>query len=117
MKTIDNMKRGTLELLILSLLCEEDMYGFQISQLFASRSKNNFVVPEGTLYPALYRLVKEDYISDYKKQVGERKMRVYYHIEPKGKEFLEEISTAYRTMIQSIDDIISGDTSDDTKAQ
>ena len=47
-------------------------------------------IKEGTMYPILYKLLDENYISSYEKVI-ERKVRVYYHIEEKGKEKLLEM--------------------------
>ena len=49
-------------------------------------SNDKIQVKEGTLYPILYRLVDEGYISDQKVLVGKRLTRVHYHIESKGEE-------------------------------
>ena len=45
----------------------------------------------------LYKLVDDGYISDKQIQVGRRRIRVYYHLEPSGKELLRELVEEYRT--------------------
>ena len=52
----ENLKKGTSEMLILFLLEKEDMYGYQLAQELRLRSEGYFVMPEGSLYPTLYRL-------------------------------------------------------------
>ena len=55
----ENLKKGTSELLILYLLQNDDMYGYQIAQELKVRSGEQFVMPEGSLYPTLYRLIEK----------------------------------------------------------
>ena len=52
-------------------------------------------MPEGSLYPALYRMLDKGYISDEKRQVGKRMTRVYYHLEPEGKAYLDTLLESY----------------------
>jgi len=91
----ENLKRGTAELLLLTLLKEKDMYGYQLSQELAKRSESLFVIQEGSMYPTLYRMLGKNLISDRKELVGKRRTRVYYHIESLGLEYLEEIQKEY----------------------
>ena len=52
----DNFKKGSIEMLALKLLSEKDCYGYELCQLMQERSDNIINVPEGSLYPALYKL-------------------------------------------------------------
>ena len=103
----DNFKKGTVEMMILSLLTEADMYGYQISQLISERSKNAIEVPEGSMYPTLYRLLDNGYISDKRVQVGKRMTRVYYHLEPSGRERFREMLSEYHIFTEGLADILS----------
>ena len=76
------IKKATIEMLLLKLLAEQDMYGYQLSQELKKRSKENYVILEGSMYPILYRLTDQKYISFYEQKVGKRQTRVYYHLEP-----------------------------------
>lgn len=75
----EGIKRGTVELLILTLLKDQDMYGYQLSQELANRSNGLYTLQESSMYPTLYRLVEKGMITDRREQVGKRKIRVYYH--------------------------------------
>ncbi|MEG1411654.1 MAG: PadR family transcriptional regulator [Terrisporobacter sp.] len=90
-----NFRRGSVELLILKLLSEKDYYGYELSQTIKTRSSNILDIPVGSLYPALYKLIDQEYIVDYKKQVGKRLVRVYYNIQDKGIERLELLLEDY----------------------
>ena len=89
------MKKAVIEMLILKLLSESDMYGYQITQEFKKRSNQQFTVLEGSMYPILYRLADMGCISFYEKKTGIRKTRVYYHIEKLGSERLEEMKEEF----------------------
>lgn len=91
----DGIKRGTVEILILTLLQDQDMYGYQLSQELASRSKGLYTLQESSMYPTLYRLVEKKLISDRQEKVGKRRVRVYYHLEETGKVYLKAIRKEY----------------------
>ena len=55
---IDTMKKGSIEMLVLFLLCEGDAYGYQLAQQIKERSGGVLSVQEGSFYPLLYRLVR-----------------------------------------------------------
>lgn len=103
----DNFKKGTVEMMILSLLTESDMYGYQLSQLIAERSNHTIEVPEGSMYPTLYRLLDNGYISDKRVQVGKRMTRVYYHLEPSGRERFREMLKEYQLFTEGLANILS----------
>ena len=89
----EGLKRGTIEIMILSLL---------ICQELEKKSKGLFILQEGSLYPSLYRMLEKGYISDKKEQVGKRRVRVYYHIEPRGIDYFEEIKKEYFSLNRGI---------------
>lgn len=94
----NSFKKGTIELLLLSILRVEDCYGYQITQKIKEQSEGAITVTEGTegaLYPILYKLSDKGYVSDYKKLAGKRLMRVYYHLEPAGDEYLDSLLNDY----------------------
>lgn len=102
MSVSDNLKRGTVELLLLTLLAESDMYGYQLSQQLAERSEGLFALQEGSLYPTLYRLEEKGLISDRQELVGRRRTRVYYHLEPPGIKYLAEVRQEYFSINKGI---------------
>ena len=69
-KNKSNFKKGSVEMLLLHLLkTEGDCYGYQLSQLINQRSGGVLVIPEGSMYPTLYKLIDNSYITDYKKRL------------------------------------------------
>lgn len=113
MRTHNNFKKGAVEMLLLHILSAKgDCYGYQLSQLIKEISDDYLIIPEGSLYPALYKLIEKNYISDYKKQIGKRLIRVYYHIEASGNERLKELVQDYTATTKSIQKILNYDYSE-----
>ncbi len=98
----EGIKRGTVELLILTILQDQDMYGYQLSQELASRSRGLYTLQESSMYPTLYRLVEKGVITDRQEKVGKRRMRVYYHLEEAGKVYLETIRKEYCSICRGV---------------
>ena len=80
----DIFKKGSIEMLTLLMLQEEDIHGYQISQLIKERSGGLLTVQEGALYPLLYRMEANGYISGHQQTVetkfGRGRTRVVYHL-------------------------------------
>ncbi len=98
-------KRGPLQMLVLYLLSQEDMYGYQIAQEIKARSDGKFVVTETAFYVVLYRLIDKGYISK-QKETGVKKARVFYHLESTGQDFLNDLLNAYNTMTQGVRNVL-----------
>ena len=98
MSAADGVKRSSVELLLLTLLQDEDMYGYQISQELARRSGGLYILQESSMYPILYRMMDKGYISDKPVKVGKRRTRVYYHLEPAGAERLAQARKEYLSL-------------------
>lgn len=57
-----NLLQGTLDLIVLRALAEEAQHGYAIAQHIREVSQERLLVEEGSLYPALYRMEKKDWI-------------------------------------------------------
>ena len=84
MVTKRDLLKGSSNSLLLSLLEEQPMYGYQIVKELESRSQGYFVFKEGTLYPALHRLEKSGLITGKWQMLPNGRQRRYYSITPKG---------------------------------
>lgn len=82
------------DMLILSLLKQRDCCGYEITNSIKELSDGVIDIKEGSLYPSLYKMVDKGYISSKDEYVN-RKLRVYYHIEDAGKEYLEQLIKEY----------------------
>lgn len=102
MSISETLQRGTMDLLLLTLLRDKDMYGYQLSQELSNRSGGLCAIPEGSLYPTLYRMLDQGLISDQRVIVGRRRARIYYHLEPAGEAYLHQLREEYLSMNQGI---------------
>lgn len=98
----ENARAGFIEVLILELLNERDMYGYEIGQELSGRSNGVFIQKEGSLYGPLYRMESRELISSYK-IIEDDKYRKYYHLEAKGLDYLnfakKEIDVVYNGVL------------------
>ncbi len=101
-----NYRRGVASLVILSLLRQQDMYGYQLVQETERVSGGKLTTQEGSLYPVLYKLLEQKYISDRRVQVGKRMTRIYYHLEPAGEQHLQALIQEYETVTEGVMRII-----------
>jgi PadR family transcriptional regulator, regulatory protein PadR len=77
-------KKGVLELCVLILISKKDQYGYELAQNISSKIE----VAEGTLYPLLRRLTKEEYLTTYLAESTEGPPRKYYSITEKGRDYM-----------------------------
>lgn len=94
-KAKDNFMKSLTECLILARLSKSDTYGYEISQSIKAYSGGCFRIPEGAMYPTLYRMLGRGYITDYTFDSGKRQLRVYYQITPAGRNRLKALMNAY----------------------
>lgn len=73
------------EMLFLKIIEEKDCYGYEITHSIKERTNGEIDIKEGSMYPILYRLEELGYISSKKELVGKRMTRIYYHLEPTGR--------------------------------
>lgn len=106
----NSFKSGSCEMIVLHILKNYgDCYAYQISQYIKKYSNEKLYFPEGSLYPAFYKLIDHHYISDYKMKTGKRQVKVFYHIEPAGEKRLKQLLSDYRSLVDSIDTLLAFD--------
>lgn len=96
------IKKGLLDLCVLSFLIDKDMYGYEIVQ---SISKS-IEVSEGTIYPILRRLSKEGYFETYIVESNEGPARKYYRITVLGIEFYKKQLNSWEKLKNGMDSIL-----------
>lgn len=69
--------RGHVDVLLLSALEVGPAHGYGLAELLRERSGGKFDLPEGTIYPSLYRLERKGFVSSSWKSVDGRRRRVY----------------------------------------
>ena len=102
---VESLKFGLIDLFVLLLLQEEDMYGYKIKKEIEGRTKKVFLIKEGTLYGPLYRLKSRGFITNYTEFVNSR-TRNYYHLEEPGKEFLQFVLDSYAEVTNATQNFI-----------
>ncbi|WP_071441451.1 PadR family transcriptional regulator [Traorella massiliensis] len=94
-----------IEMLLLGVLKHRDYYGYELASTIREVTDDVFDVKEGVMYPILYRMLEEGYVST-REEVVNRKVRVYYHLEEKGIQYFDEMVEDYRKMCEQIEKII-----------
>ena len=87
MATDASLFSGSMTMLVLKLLEEKDMYGYEMIDALAQKSNNVFEMRAGTLYPLLRNLVNQKCLTSYEEEVN-GKLRKYYSLTTIGKQLL-----------------------------
>src|SRR5688572_18174627 len=96
------LKKGSAELLILSLVEHEPRHGYELSKLIESRSSGTIRFHVASLYPLLYRLEKRGWIDGrWVEKAGQRRRR-YYRITAEGRRVLIAQRRNWREFVEAI---------------
>jgi PadR family transcriptional regulator, regulatory protein PadR len=99
---------GSTTLLILKLLEDKDMYGYQMIEELSKKSSNVFNLKAGTLYPILHELEKEDVVSSYDDNADSARVRKYYHLSNKGKKLLMDRQAEWTVYSKAVNKVLRG---------
>lgn len=88
MKLEREMMRGAGPTAVMQLLASGEMYGYEIVELLATRSKGVFELGQSTLYPMLYNLEAKSWVKSVEKKGPNGRKRRYYQLTSKGKKKL-----------------------------
>lgn len=104
------LKKGVLEILLLKLLAQEEMYGYELMQRLNAYANGYFAIKEGTLYPILYRLEDGGMItSSWAEANGRRGVpRKYYALTGEGRQYLSYATDELAQFMQATISIIGG---------
>ena len=98
--------KGSTDSILLSLINNEPMYGYQIIKELEKRTRGYFQFKEGTIYPALHRLAKAGLIKGRWQKINSGQERRYYHITEKGQKALDERLHTWRVFSEAINIVI-----------
>jgi len=102
------LKKGSLELIVLTLLGERARHGYEIGQLIESRSHGQLQFRVTSLYPVLYRMESRGWIaSRWVERAGEHR-RNYYNLTAKGRKILAEEQQRWRAFTAAVDLVLGG---------
>ncbi len=102
-----NFMNGVPELLILRLLRQEEMYGYEIVQAIREGSGEVIAVGEGVVYPVLHGLERQGALRARRKTVNGRS-RIYYSMTAKGGRRLTELSKTWASLTAAIQKMLTG---------
>lgn len=92
------LKKGILELCVLSVISKQDSYGYEI----IDQIKDKIPMSEGTIYPMLRRLKNDKYLEDYTEQSESGPSRKYYKVTDEGKTYLHSQLEDYKKLVESV---------------
>ena len=96
------LKRGSAELLILSLLDARPRHGYELSKLIHTRSGGQLTFHIDSLYPLLYRLEERDWVKGtWVEKAGERRRR-FYKITAEGRRVLAKQKSAWDAFVDAV---------------
>ncbi len=97
------MRKGVIELCILSMLSKGELYS---SDLLSQLKEAELIVVEGTIYPLLTRLKNEGFLKYRWEESTGGPPRKYYSLTNAGKERLNNLKTQWNELVQSVNKII-----------
>lgn len=102
-------KKGSAELLILSLVETRARHGYDIAKLIEQRSEGALTFHAASLYPLLYRLEKRGWIEGrWTEKAGERRRRLY-KITPAGRKILAAQRSGWEAFVKAIRQVTGGE--------
>jgi PadR family transcriptional regulator len=106
-ETNPNFMNGVPELLILRLLRQEEMYGYQIVEAIRDRTDEVITIGEGVVYPVLLGLERDGALKSRRKTVNSRS-RIYYSVTRAGLRRLEDLSQDWTNLATAIQKMLLG---------
>ena len=103
------LKRGSAELLILSLLDARPRHGYELSKMIAARSGGALTFHIDSLYPLLYRLEERGWIKgSWVEKAGERRRR-FYRVTAEGRRVLSAQRKTWAAFVEAVQRITGGE--------
>jgi DNA-binding PadR family transcriptional regulator len=97
---------GSMAMIVLRLLSEKDMYGYEMIDTLRQRSENVFELKAGTLYPLLHNLEDKAFLTCYEQEVM-GKTRKYYRITGEGRKYLEEKKAEWQEYSRAVSRVLT----------
>ena len=98
---LTQLRKGVLELYVLSILADESLYGYDIVRRL--RTLDVLVISEGTIYPLLSRLRKEGLLKTHLKESPEGPARKYYELTSRGRRMLGEMRQVWQSTAAGVE--------------
>lgn len=101
-----SLLKGNTKMLVLSIIDSGNKYGYEIIKDMEARSYGAFVLKEGTLYPILHDLERDELITSSTYKMENNRTRIYYKITKKGKAYLYDKKKEWAEYVQKVNGII-----------
>jgi transcriptional regulator len=98
--------KGTLSLLILSLLSRRSMYGYELAATVHRDTDGTFTWREGSLYPSLHKLQADGLITGEWEEKETGRKRRYYHLTKKGRAALKDKTESWTELARAVNRIL-----------
>lgn len=108
MTTDKSLLSGSTTTLILKLLEEKDMYGYEMTETLSNKSDHTFDLKAGTLYPILHNLEKNELVEAYEEKADNERTRKYYHLTERGKKLLKEKHQEWIVYSNAVNKVLNG---------
>jgi len=102
-----NFLSGVPELMVLRLLQDREMYGYEIVQAIQAQSRGTLCFGEGVVYPVLHGLEKDGALKSRRREVSGRS-RVYYSLNSRGVRRLSDLTDTWTSTTQAIQNVLKG---------
>ncbi|WP_421383872.1 PadR family transcriptional regulator [Bacillus salacetis] len=102
------LMKGSIDILLLSLISKKDMYGYEMVKKLKESSGDLYNMSEGTLYPALKRLEKNEWVTSYWNETDKGSRRKYYRITERGVAELSAKLKDWQAVHRLIDKTLGG---------
>ena len=100
--------KGSTVPIVLRLLEEREMYGYEIVKVVNKRTGGRFEWKEGTLYPCLHRLEAQGLVNSRWREAPSGKMRKYYRVTRKGLAELKARASEWREFARGVNALLFG---------
>ena len=103
-----SLQTGSTTMLLLKLLEDGDLYGYQMIERLEERSNNEFALKAGTLYPLLHNLEEQGFVVSYEQTAETGRKRKYYSLTKKGRDLLAAKEQEWQVFSGAVNKVLQG---------
>ena len=103
-----SLQTGSTTMLLLKLLEDGDLYGYQMIERLEERSNNVFALKAGTLYPLLHNMEEQGLVVSYEQTAETGRKRKYYSLTKKGRELLASKEQEWHVFSGAVNKVLQG---------
>ena len=103
-----SLQTGSTTMLLLKLLEDGDLYGYQMIERLEERSNNVFALKAGTLYPLLHNMEEQGIVVSYEQMAETWRKRKYYSLTKKGRDLLAAKEQEWQMFSGAVNKVLQG---------